>query len=69
MDDNIDIENVVFSPTNKVDKSIKSICLGLLLRRAHAKDNTEAAFTDKYLMPHINEMLLNNCDENTVYSM
>jgi hypothetical protein len=65
----MDIESIMFSPTNKVDKSIKSICLGLLLRRAHAKDNTEATFTDKYLMPYINEVLLNNCDENTVYSM
>lgn len=69
MDDNMDIESIVFSPTNKVDKCIKSMCLGLLLRRAHAKDNTEATFTDKYLMPYINEVLLNNCDEGIVYSM
>lgn len=53
MDEDKDIEQITFSPSNKIDASIKKIALGFIEDAADLTYKSESTFTEKHSLPFV----------------
>ncbi|KAI8087678.1 uncharacterized protein B0P05DRAFT_465474, partial [Gilbertella persicaria] len=64
-----DLSKITFEAENELEESLENVCKTMISPRSRINERSEASFFNQYLMPFMNEVVLEGTGDDTVYSL